>query len=502
VRTLGRVALHPVLLAVHPALALWAGNAGEVRPGQVWPTLWLPTVLTLAVWAVAGVLLHGARRGALVAGAATVLALNAGRLGGASARIVAPLVTLVVVAAVVVVARRLGEDRLAPITAVGNVLAVVLVVLTLPAIVPTPGGDGAAAGGAAADGGDGVAGRDIWYVIPDRYPRADTLDEVFGFDNRPFLDHLEGLGFQVADASLANYPKTAHSLAATWNMAPLDELVPTPPTDGADWQPLYDLLGDAELGRVLTGAGYDYSHIGSWWAPTASSVSADTVLRPDGASDEFVSVWRSRTLFAPAPGDGGGGVAEVSFTERNRVFGEFALDQLDRLAAEPSDGPRFVLAHLTLPHPPYAFEADGAPATAAVVADRTREENFVAQLRFTNLRLTQLVDQLTSGPQEDWPVIVIQSDEGPHPAARTGPSYDWTTAPEAVLDEKLRTLSAILLPGTDVVLPEDLTGIDTWRRVLDATIGTDYGPVEAAPVEVFPGEGALYTWVDVRDRVD
>ncbi len=79
--------------------------------------------------------------------------------------------------------------------------------------------------------------------------------------------------------------------------------------------------------------------------------------------------------------------------------------------------------------------------------------------------------------------------------------YDWTTAPTDVLDEKLRTISAILLPESDVVLPEDLTGINTWRYVLDATIGTDLGPIPDPPVEVFPGEDHLYEFEDVSDRV-
>ena len=116
-----------------------------------------------------------------------------------------------------------------------------------------------------------VAGRDIFYVVPDRYPRADVLREVFDHDNGPFVSWLEDRGFQVADGALANYPKTAHSLAATWNMAPVDELVPDPPADGGDWQPLYALLRDHRLGRLLTDAGYEYVHVGTCLLYTSPS---------------------------------------------------------------------------------------------------------------------------------------------------------------------------------------------------------------------------------------
>ena len=71
-----------------------------------------------------------------------------------------------------------------------------------------------------------------------------------------------------------------------------------------------------------------------------------------------------------------------------------------------------------------------------------------------------------------------------------------------MLEEKLRTFSAILLPESDAELPEDLTGVNTWRYVLDAGLGTDLGPLPDPPIEVFPGEDHLYDLEDVSDRVD
>jgi hypothetical protein len=376
------------------------------------------------------------------------------------------------------------------------------VLLALPAVVSTwgPGVRPATAAPAAEQDLGGLAGRDIWYVIPDRYPRADTLAEVFDHDNGPFVSFLEERGFQVAERSLANYPKTAHSLAATWNLAPVEELVPQPPADGGDWQPLYALLRDHRLGHVLTDAGYEYVHLGTWFSPTATATTADRVLRVDTDS-EFVSVWRTRTLLPALDGGGEDDEAGLTLRERNRRYSSYQLDELDDLARQRSGTPRFVLAHITLPHEPYVFDADGSYVTQEQAASRTREENIVNQVEYLNTRLRGLVDTLTSGPESTWPVIVIQSDEGPHPAVRTGPDYDWTTAPDAAVAEKLRTFSAILLPGSDLELPEDLTGVNTWRYVLDETIGTDLGPLPDPPIEVFPDEDHLYDLVDASDRV-
>lgn len=504
VRVIGRVPWHPVLAALWPGLALWAANVSEVLPDEVLPALWQPLLAAGVLWVVAALALRSTARGAIVTTVAAIAALNAGRVTGESAPGTAVLVGVgVLVVAAAVLAWWLPRWTLLPVTTVLNVTATVVVLLSIPPILTTwgPGAGTATARGAGVEAGGALAGRDIWYVIPDRYPRADTFAEVFGFDNTPFLSWLEDRGFQVADRALANYPKTAHSLAATWNLAPIEELVPDPPADGGDWQPLYALLRDHELGRILTDTGYEYVHVGTWWSPTSTAESADRVLRVDTDS-EFVGVWRSQTVWPAIAGTDDEEEGDLSLRERNRRYSSYQLDELDALARQRSRQPRFVLAHVTVPHEPYVFDADGSLVTAEQARSRTREENIVNQTIYLNGRLQDLIETLTAGPPETWPVIVIQSDEGPHPRARTGPGYDWTSAPDEVLAEKLRVVSAILLPESDVVLPEDLTGVDTWRYVLDATVGTDLGPVEDPPIEVFRDEDHLYDLVDVSDRVE
>ena len=46
---------------------------------------------------------------------------------------------------------------------------------------------------------------DIYYIILDRYANADTLSEIYKFDNEPFLDELEARGFSIAHHAWANY---------------------------------------------------------------------------------------------------------------------------------------------------------------------------------------------------------------------------------------------------------------------------------------------------------
>jgi hypothetical protein len=492
---LGRIAIHPVLLAIYPALSLWGVNVREVLPREVWPAIWIPVLVTLALWGLAAAALRDHRRGAAVASVAAVVTLNLGRILADGPAVIAVGIVLAALVLVVVLVQRLRRFGLTATTAVANVLAVVLVVLTLPAVLPR-----ISAVAAPPDRGDGgVAGtatRDIWYLIPDRYPRADTLTEVFGYDNGPFLDSLEARGFQVADQAVAPYPKTAHSLAATLNFAYVPDLVTDRPA-GDDWQPLYALLRDHLLGRVLTGAGYDYLHLGTWWSPTATAASATEVRRYDNTS-EFFDVWRSQTALPAVLGAPDDDTGSLSLRERNRRYTSFQLDELDRLARRRGDPPKFVMAHITLPHEPYVFDADGALVTQEVASSRTREDNIVRQMRYLNARLDRLLDTLLAGPEETHPIIVIQSDEGPHPVRRVreGTGFDWLAATPLERAEKLRILSAIYLPGVDVTVPDDLNGVNTWRLILSAYLGADLEPLPDR-VYVFRNEDHLYDLYDV-----
>ena len=53
---------------------------------------------------------------------------------------------------------------------------------------------------------------DIYVILLDGYPRADTLARLFDFDNGPFLAALEAKGFDVSAGSSSNYMYTELTL--------------------------------------------------------------------------------------------------------------------------------------------------------------------------------------------------------------------------------------------------------------------------------------------------
>lgn len=502
---LGRLVLHPLLVVAYPVLALWAGNIHDAPTDDALAVLWPVLGAGAAAWVVLSLLIALVRRPApfaragLVTSVGAVAVLTAGRILPEATRTVGVAATGAVVVVALVLALWVGRLGLARLTLLANVFAIVATALVLVSLrsvlVPTRSEpvlmdfEGAEA-----------TARDIWYIIPDRYPRLDTLDADYDFDNTEFQSHLVDLGFTIQDEARANYPKTSHSLAGTWNLATVQDLVPFPPEDGADSSPLYELLDNHALGRFVTDAGFDYLHLGSWWGPTSQS-SVATENRTLSTASEFANVWRTTTALrwlGEVPEEEG-----LDSRRYIRAVTDHQLDELDRLVTEPSDDPRLIVAHVTLPHEPYVYDADGSYVTAEEEATRSRTENTVNQVRYVNDRLTALVDRLVTGDPANDPIIVIQSDEGPHPDEQyaAAGAINWLEVDRSTREEKLRTFSAWYLPGLDEDVPEDITGVNTWRFILSRYFGADL-PLVDDRVWVFRDEQHLYDFTEVTEEFD
>ena len=124
---------------------------------------------------------------------------------------------------------------------------------------------------------------DIYFIVLDGYARADMLAEHYGLDNGPFIRGLEQRGFQVAEASEANYTWTFLSFASTLNMDYLPALLGRKlDASGCDREHAYRLLRDNRAAAFLRSRGYRYVHLQSTWGGTGSNPYADD-FRPCGS---------------------------------------------------------------------------------------------------------------------------------------------------------------------------------------------------------------------------
>jgi hypothetical protein len=339
---------------------------------------------------------------------------------------------------------------------------------------------------------------DIYYIIVDRYGRADILKEVYRFDNSEFLTGLSRRGFYLAAESRSNYHHTAPSLACSLNMELLNRLRDRVGQDSTDLIPLFAMLQDFQVWRFLKARGYRYIHFGSWWQPTTENKYADLNVNLHSLP-EFSRILYTMTIchalgvkYIQRP------LADASLEQWHRVHYQF-----EKLAEIPQiKEPTFVFAHFLVPHDPFVFDQDGRFLTREEAQKRSPTENYVNQVIFINRKLTELIDHLLADSERP-PIILVQSDEGPPPLNydldRDG--FNWTKATDAELREKLGILNAYYLPGVDqTVLYPSITPVNSFRLLFNLYFNTR---LELLPDNsyVFPDETHVYQFVDVTDRI-
>jgi hypothetical protein len=305
----------------------------------------------------------------------------------------------------------------------------------------------------------------------DRYPDAATLREHFALDNTPFLEHLTRQGFYVAAESRSNYLKTALSLASSLNMEYLNSWAQKIGPRQSEWTYLDPLIEDYRVWRFLRESGYRFVHVGSDFDPTRYNRYADenvNYFSPPECYWELVMLTPLQALGSEA----GIGYFDHDRMRYQRTRGEF--QRLAAMAREP--GPKFVFAHLMVPHPPYIFDRDGAYLPPWVAVRRSREESFRNQLLFVNQQLQATVDRILAESTVP-PVIIIQGDEGPFPIRYEKDEYDfdWRSASTDELREKTGILNAYYLPGVpkDSLTPT-LSPVNSFRLVFNLYFGTRF----------------------------
>jgi Sulfatase len=510
------LALHPFLLAAFPVLFLYAHNIRYAVSFRdvVWPLLYIlagTAVVMLVVWLA---FRRDAYRAGLVASALVILFFTYGQLylalGDtriAGVRLGRNLILLPVwgllLAASVVLAIKLTRARLITVTKGLNTVAAILVLTNVATAAwyrVQSGGEEAseklhfdtpastlpkAAAGA----------RDIYYIVLEEYAGQRTFQELFGFDNRPFLNFLRTQGFYVADRSTTNYPSTSMSLSSSLNMRYLDGVGAA--AKGDDWGPVYQMLrNENEVGSYLKARGYRYVHMGSWWHPTAINRSADLNVRFRRSASEFSSTLLETTLLQPISQD----LPRSLQTILNHRLGIalrtlWAFEEIPKIKELP--GPKFVFAHIISPHYPYVLDRSGRYQKPEEEATRTEAQNYLEQVMFVNKRIIDTVKVLLQGPASQRPIVIIQSDEGPYKPADHAPA-----TPQEVL-RKYEILNAYYLPGVDLSqsgLYPSITPVNTFRLLFDVAFH-DHLPLLPDRNYSYPDQDHLYDFIDQTAEV-
>jgi len=476
--------LHPFLIAVYPALALLGHNIEEIRASVALRALLFSLLACLLLLLLFRALLRRWNAAALATTAALALFFSYGHvynffkgwsLAGwtlARHRLLAPLWLGVLILFIVWLARKKSDPpRLHGFLNLAAVIALVFPIFQLSAFALSARGapDGEASSAQEITNlklPPGQPAPDIYYIILDAYTRDDTLLSEYGLDNTPFLDQLEGLGFYVARCSQSNYAQTQLSLASSLNFNYLEALDEAYNPGNNKRVGMRKWIQHSAARTTLEGLGYQVVAFETGFKNTEWD-DADLYLAPSaalgslqmfaGLNDfELLLINNSAGLLLTDAAIKLPEFLQTDFDNPRRIHRErilYALDQLAKLPALP--GPKFVFAHLVIPHPPYVFGPDGEFTDY----DRDKIAAYHDQVIYLNQRLIPLLESILQESSTP-PIIVLQGDHG------------GIESPQAY---RMDILNAYHLPGGGNARPyENISPVNTFRVIFNQYYGAQF----------------------------
>ena len=314
---------------------------------------------------------------------------------------------------------------------------------------------------------------DIYYFLLDGYAHSQTLKELYGYDNSPFIDYLSKKGFYVVAESRSNYSATRFSLPSILHMDYAEHVIPASMLSPETYNPR-TLVQNHPVGRFLQENGYTYIHAGAQWDWTSHIAFADVNINKRTVSDFALMLYKSTALYPVS--------FRYDFFDPRREQWKRILFQFDKLAKiSARKEATFVFAHIGIPHPPFVFTPDGAFLKTNEEGQIEKRSHFLAhypdQIAFLNKKLEILIDDIIAGSDIP-PVIVLQSDHGSRipPDVKTFEQID-----DAYVRDRLRNFSALYLPegetnlfNEEIVPYKTMTPVNTFRLIFNRYFGTAY----------------------------
>jgi hypothetical protein len=339
---------------------------------------------------------------------------------------------------------------------------------------------------------------DIYYIILDAYAREDVLWDHYGFDNSEFIETLHEMGFYVADASNTNYMYSALSIGSTLNMQYVQDFkvdfnrvtYPEFMIEPTRHSLVREKLEDYGYVVVNLPSGYPattFEDADYFITPEMTSLE---VLQEGGVLNQFEGILLHTTALRI--------LVDLQTSRETNWFAEqleypHHLHRIRILSAFKNletipfiNEPKFVFAHIVIPHRPYTFGPNGEWLDPSGVFSFKEvhdlptsewESAYLAQLTYASTRIEKILTSIIERSDVP-PIIILQSDHGPDFG------LDWhnpANTPGA-LTYRAGILNVYYLPEKcrELLYPS-ITPVNSFRIVFNCAFNERYELLEDIP---------------------
>jgi hypothetical protein len=283
---------------------------------------------------------------------------------------------------------------------------------------------------------------DIYFIILDAYSSNEFLTKSCGYDNSQFLNKLRKRSFYVAEKSHSNYHRTRASIPCTLNLNYLSK----------DYPENY-LWHNDNASFVLKQLEYNYMHLSPQIKCDKNEI-LESILHElhlfltdyFHMGKYYISDWTPLYPFFAN-----------HFEKSYRKYLNNQFEKLNTLVGMKS--PKYIFAHLLIPHMPHVFDRNGNPFYADT--NKTEYEKYtsgyVESIRYANKRITEVIDNILTHAKTP-PIIILQGD---HSAEFVPPN------------KRFQILSAYHLPNNGSKhLYQSISPVNNFRIIFNHYFGT------------------------------
>ena len=298
----------------------------------------------------------------------------------------------------------------------------------------------------------------IYYIICDEYSGFETIKNIQGYDNEPFAQYLEHLGFSVSRDS---YNDEIVTDVVTANLMALDYKVSYADSTAQETDAIRK---NSELFKILKEKGYLIQGVGSESSTYGLKRADDGQSQTSSATiggDNFREIVIKKTIAYP-------------FLHKNVTELQENTLKAFKYLQDPSNFPEkgmFTLMHVCIPHVPFIFDENGGNVSQQNWANWTDPRYYLGQYIYCTKLLRDTVPQIIE--RDPHAIIILQSDH----AARA--SADNSVFMRLIPYENMKNiLNAVYFGGAEIEEIQGQSGVNTLRILLNKLFDFNYELLE------------------------
>lgn len=299
----------------------------------------------------------------------------------------------------------------------------------------------------------------VYFFIFDEYSGLDGVKRYCDYDNTPFYDALEHLGFVTSKHSVNETIETITEIPNLLQLSRVNTIEMSTVEKRANFKNPFLL-------RFMKATGYTINGLDSTNYEFLDKTLTDTHLTTAYISTygTFNSYIIQNTAYYPFYGSDDH-IYEIK--RIGRMF-DYAIE-----SSQIAETNVFTVGYFSFPHFPYIFDENGNRTNDADRLNLGDPNAYLGQFKYANKKILEMVTEILKNDPNS--IIILQSDHGYRLASHLhfwyGIDKYEDLAAEAPYERNI--LNAVYFRGEALDI-EGLSGLDTVQLVLDKLLGTEF----------------------------